>query len=186
MSSTRKKRSSLPVAIGKDSPSAKKAPATTKVAIMDVLAGTPRAKMVLKTSQTKATLAKTTQIKTPMIQTPQPKTLRLKAFPPKTLSSTTPRLKTIVYKALPDNSRQELERKIGHIFADPNLLWEALQAHGNGVVQIGIRKVQDGNKKMAMLGDTILQLAVLRDWFDSGDSRRMLILRLLSRNNWDG
>lgn len=78
-------------------------------------------------------------------------------------------------KALPDSNRNDLERKLGHIFADPNLLWEALQAAGNGVVQIGERKIEDGNKKMAMLGDTILQLAVLNDWFDSGKSRSKFV-----------
>jgi hypothetical protein len=79
--------------------------------------------------------------------------------------------KTKVSKALSDSNRRDLERKMGHTFHDPNLLWEALQAHGNGVVQIGERKIEDGNKKMAMLGDTILQLALLNDWFDSGTSR---------------
>jgi ribonuclease III len=74
-------------------------------------------------------------------------------------------------KALPDSNRHDLERKLSHIFSDPNLLWEALQAAGNGVIQIGDRKIEDGNKKMAMLGDTILQLAVLNEWFESGDSR---------------
>jgi ribonuclease-3 len=74
-------------------------------------------------------------------------------------------------KALPDSNRHDLERKLSHIFTDPNLLWEALQAAGNGVVQIGDRKIEDGNKKMAMLGDTILQLAVLNEWFESGGSR---------------
>jgi hypothetical protein len=35
-------------------------------------------------------------------------------------------------EALPDSSRTDLERKLGHTFVDPNILWEALQAHGNG------------------------------------------------------
>jgi len=76
-----------------------------------------------------------------------------------------------VLKALSDSERADLERKLCHIFADPNLLWEALQAAGNGVALIVERKVEDGNKKMAMLGDSILQLAILKDWFGSGESR---------------
>jgi hypothetical protein len=73
-------------------------------------------------------------------------------------------------KAVPESNRHDLERKLSHIVIDPNLLWEALQAAGNGVIQIGDRKIEDGNK-LAMLGDTILQLAVLNDWFGSGESR---------------
>jgi ribonuclease-3 len=75
--------------------------------------------------------------------------------------------------ALPDSNRHDLERLLGHIFDNPNLMWEALQAAGNGVVQIGDRKIEDGNKKMALLGDSILKLAILRDWFTSGKTRSM-------------
>lgn len=79
--------------------------------------------------------------------------------------------KTKPIQALPDSNRHDLERRLGHIFENPNLMWEALQAAGNGVVQIGDRKIDDGNKKLAMLGDTILKLAILRDWFVSGEPR---------------
>lgn len=64
---------------------------------------------------------------------------------------------------LADNNRHDLERKLGHISDDPHLLCEALQATGNGVSDIGARKLEDGHKKMALLGDTILQLPVLND-----------------------
>ena len=77
---------------------------------------------------------------------------------------------------LPDSNRCDLERKLGHVFSDPNLLWEALQAADNGVIQIGDRKIDNGNKKMALLGDAILQLALLNDWFESGESRSMFSL----------
>ncbi len=73
--------------------------------------------------------------------------------------------------SLPDSNRHDLERKLGHIFLDPNLLWEALQAAGNGVVKIGDCKIEDGNKKMAILGDTILRPAVPNDWHGSRKPR---------------
>ena len=52
---------------------------------------------------------------------------------------------------------------------DPSSL--TLTPHSSSVIQIGDRKIEDGNKKMAMLGDTILQLAVLNDWFKTDTSR---------------
>ena len=80
-----------------------------------------------------------------------------------------------VLDALPDSRRHDLERKLGHIFENPNLLWEALQAHGNGITQIGDRKIVDGNKKLALLGDTCMKMTIFSDWFDSGASRSQYI-----------
>jgi hypothetical protein len=48
-------------------------------------------------------------------------------------------------KAVPESNHHDLERKLSHIFIDPNLLWEALQAAGNGVIQIGDREIEYGN-----------------------------------------
>ncbi|KAG4427505.1 hypothetical protein IFR05_017012 [Cadophora sp. M221] len=67
--------------------------------------------------------------------------------------------------------QRELQRKLGYVFVDSSILLEALQAAGNGVSQIGGRKITDGNKRLAMLGDSVLQLALLDDWFVGGDSR---------------
>ncbi|KAG4442918.1 hypothetical protein IFR05_001622 [Cadophora sp. M221] len=66
----------------------------------------------------------------------------------------------------------ELQLKLGHVFADPTILLEALQAAGNGVSRIGERKIEDGNKRLAMLGDSVLSLAFLRDWFKEDESRK--------------
>lgn len=79
------------------------------------------------------------------------------------------------HKTLPEAHRHLLERKLGHIFEDPNHLWEALQAHGNGIKYIGDRKIEDGNKKLAMLGDCLIKVAILNDWFESGESRRTFL-----------
>ena len=102
-------------------------------------------------------------------------TLRLKPTPkwPAPVLTGRPQVSKIQTRnALPDEHRHALERKLGYIFADPNLLWEALQAHGNGVKIIGDRKIEDGNKKLALLGDCVVKMAVLNDWFETGESRR--------------
>jgi len=74
--------------------------------------------------------------------------------------------------ALTPAQQHDLEQKLGHVFADRTILLEALQAAGNGVLQLGERKIEDGNKRLAMVGDAILQLAILMDWFKDGESRR--------------
>ncbi|PVH77294.1 ribonuclease III [Cadophora sp. DSE1049] len=74
--------------------------------------------------------------------------------------------------ALSPEQQHDLEQKLGHVFADRTILLEALQAAGNGVHQLGERKIEDGNKRLAMVGDSILQLAVLMDWFEEGESRQ--------------
>jgi hypothetical protein len=78
-------------------------------------------------------------------------------------------------KTLPDAHRHTLERKLGHIFENPNLLWEALQAHGNGIKMIGDRKIEDGNKKLALLGDCVIKMVILNDWFETSESRRKFL-----------
>ena len=77
------------------------------------------------------------------------------------------------FVALSEPVRHDLERRLGHIFHNPDLLGEALEAAGNGTQKIGNREIEDGNKRLALLGDTILKMALLRDWFASGDTRRM-------------
>lgn len=55
-----------------------------------------------------------------------------------------------------DESIVRVELIIGYKFAkDPTLLWEALQAAGSPVRIAGDRKIVDGNKKLAALGDAV-------------------------------
>lgn len=76
---------------------------------------------------------------------------------------------------LPAEHHHDLEQKLGHTFADPTILQEALQAAGNGVRQIGDRTIEDGNKRLALLGDSIMTLVLLRGWYKDGESRSKLI-----------
>lgn len=64
---------------------------------------------------------------------------------------------------------------IGYNFADPLILWEALQAAGSGNTFAGNRRFPEGNKRLAVLGDTILQLVLVRDWYDTARVRGILV-----------
>lgn len=71
------------------------------------------------------------------------------------------------------NMTRGVERIIGYSFTDPLILWEALQAAGSGVTSAGTRRFADGNKRLAVLGDTILELVLVEEWYDSADVRGM-------------
>ncbi|KAJ9663579.1 hypothetical protein H2201_005540 [Coniosporium apollinis] len=63
---------------------------------------------------------------------------------------------------------------LGYQFNDSDLLWEALQAAGSPVVYIGARHLRDGNKRLALLGDTVLKLVLVREWYTSGRDRAVV------------
>lgn len=60
---------------------------------------------------------------------------------------------------------------IVHEFNDPSLLTESLQAAGSQITFAGTRAIPDGNKRLALLGDTVLKLALLDHWYERGGSR---------------
>ena len=60
---------------------------------------------------------------------------------------------------------QGVEAIINYHFAEPLILWEALQATGNGIVSVGARSFADGNMRLALVGDAILKLALLEEWY---------------------
>lgn len=64
-----------------------------------------------------------------------------------------------------------VEAIIGYVFNDPFILWEALQAAGSPIRSAGLRVFPDGNKRLAVLGDTVLELVLIGNWYDSGDDR---------------
>ncbi|KAI4086121.1 MAG: hypothetical protein LQ348_003658 [Seirophora lacunosa] len=61
---------------------------------------------------------------------------------------------------------------IGHTFSDPALVWEAVCAAGS-FTSGGDRTFPDGNKRLAVLGDTVLQLALAEDWYGGRDTREI-------------
>lgn len=68
------------------------------------------------------------------------------------------------------NVTGEVENIIGYSFSDPLILWEALQAAGASRAA-GSRHFPDGNKRLAVLGDAILKLVLVSDWYVSADAR---------------
>jgi ribonuclease-3 len=71
--------------------------------------------------------------------------------------------------ALDDMSQQTsipaMETIIGYTFNDKELLWRALHAAGSLLGGF------DGNKTMAMLGDSVLKLVLLDELITTGASR---------------
>ena len=68
-----------------------------------------------------------------------------------------------------------VESIIGYDFDDSLILWEALQAAGSTVRSAGTRRFPDGNKRLAVLGDTILMLVLVSEWYDSADVRGIVV-----------
>ena len=69
------------------------------------------------------------------------------------------------------NAVQGVEAIIDYHFIEPLILWEALQATGNGISSVGTRSFADGNKRLALVGDAILKVALLEEWYAGTESR---------------
>lgn len=65
---------------------------------------------------------------------------------------------------------QGVQDIIGYTFADPYLVREAISAAGS-IVSAGTRRFPNGNKRLAILGDTVLQLALAEDWYAGTEPR---------------
>lgn len=66
---------------------------------------------------------------------------------------------------LKDTSLAAVEDIIGHKFGDSSKLWEALQAKGSPVSYINGRHILEGNKRLALIGDAVLRLALSSKWY---------------------
>jgi hypothetical protein len=65
-----------------------------------------------------------------------------------------------------------LESILGLSFTDKHVLLESLLTPGCGIARAGARSCPDGNKRLAVLGDTVLKLLVITDHYDTGAPRR--------------
>ena len=59
------------------------------------------------------------------------------------------------------NHIADIHAIIGRQFNDPNILTEALQAAGSSIRYAGARAIHDGNKRLALIGDAVLKIALL-------------------------
>ena len=69
------------------------------------------------------------------------------------------------------NTIADIHAIIGHHFNDPTILTEALQAAGSSVRYAGTRPIPDGNKRLALIGDAVLKVALLDHWYQGGAPR---------------
>lgn len=63
---------------------------------------------------------------------------------------------------------QDCQRIIGYDFKNQYICWEALQTAGNGIVAAGQRRIPNGNKRLAILGEYVIGLVISQDWYDGG------------------
>lgn len=64
---------------------------------------------------------------------------------------------------------QAVEAILAYHFTDPTLLWTALQAAGS--IYPGEVVIKDGSKRLAILGDAVLKLVLVEDWYRSGAAK---------------
>jgi ribonuclease-3 len=71
-------------------------------------------------------------------------------------------------------STKALEDKIQYHFTNRALLQEALLTSGNDHQCNAVEVGKPANKRLALLGDAVLRLAIVDHWWEQGDtSRRM-------------
>jgi ribonuclease-3 len=73
-------------------------------------------------------------------------------------------------------SRSYVELK--YHFKTKTLIEEALLAAGASESRNDIEGLTEGNKRLALVGDAVLRLVILHDWFPSGTSTGKIYLLL--------
>ena len=70
-----------------------------------------------------------------------------------------------------DNKANNVQAILDYTFRDCHILWEALNLPGSGITYAGERRFRDGNKRLALLGDTVLKTALIYGWFGTSQPR---------------
>lgn len=65
------------------------------------------------------------------------------------------------------------QQTIGYTFQDPTLLWEALQADGSIACLGATGRFESGNKRLAIVGDRVLDLMLSLKWYPTWQDRGM-------------
>lgn len=71
-----------------------------------------------------------------------------------------------------------VETLVQYRFHNPDLLWEAL--HGSSVLidTAGKPVPRDGNKRLAIVGDAAIRLALAEDWYPSKTNKSKILLEM--------
>ena len=64
-----------------------------------------------------------------------------------------------------------VETLVQHKFHDTDLLWGALQTSKVSVDSTKAMLLPDGNRRLAIVGDAAMQLALAEDWYRTSASR---------------
>ncbi|EQB43741.1 hypothetical protein CGLO_17559 [Colletotrichum gloeosporioides Cg-14] len=67
---------------------------------------------------------------------------------------------------------------IGYTFEDRERLWEALQGKGSLVTHIGGLPVHEKNRMLALIGDKIVGLIIIRDEYRAGRTKGQATMRV--------
>lgn len=73
---------------------------------------------------------------------------------------------------------ERAERIIQYVFQDKRVLAEALTAPHRNNLETGGMETTDGNRRLATLGERVLNLVIAEYWYDSGYDQGMLSLHL--------
>ena len=68
---------------------------------------------------------------------------------------------------------QACEAIIGYVFQDKKKLWEALQ-----LTDAGQQPKTDGHKRIAVIGDRVLDLILAEEWYARGEPRGKILSRV--------
>lgn len=63
------------------------------------------------------------------------------------------------------------EEVLGYRFRNPWLLWETLQANGSLVCFMSLPRYEEGNMRLAILGDKILDFLLAMKWYPTFEKR---------------
>ena len=66
--------------------------------------------------------------------------------------------------------QQAIENIINYHFTSHEILKQALQAAGTSVSDPSVSGDREGNKRLALVGDALLRLVILDEWYPEGTS----------------
>lgn len=78
---------------------------------------------------------------------------------------------------------KDLENLLDYHFSDHHLLEELLQAAGSSVSDPTVHGNRHGNKRLALLSDSVLSTVLLEQWYESGQSTGKSVVEQLGPRN---